>query len=231
MELKKQVCSLELAKRLKELENVTRWKAVVGYEGKYEVSDNGLVRSIGRSGTPGKVLKQHDDRGYRKVFLSLANKVRARSVHRIVAQSFIENPGGCAIVNHKNGNKADNSVMNLEWCTREYNEAHKKGVLGHDGKGSKNANYGYRHAKLYPSPALRNRLCELGVPRYRHNLAELGEMLPMGTKFEKYSCKGKPRFCVIEVESIANMSIHDHNEADARARMYIYLIEQGLVKP
>jgi len=62
-------------------------------------------------------------------------------------------------------------------------------------------------------------------------VAELGEMLPWGTNFEKYKSKGKERFCVIEVESIKNMAIHDDTEVDARAKMLIYLIENRLVKP
>lgn len=60
-------------------------------------------------------------------------------------------------------------------------------------------------------------------------VAELGEMLPWGTKFEKYRSNGSIRYSVIEVESIKNMAVHDDTEADARAQMLIYLLENKLI--
>lgn len=211
------------------------WKGVVGYENHYHVSEDGEIRSVQRSGTPGKVLKQHDNKGYKRVFLSYGNKKKPFSVHRLVAIAFLESIDGSHIVNHRDGNKTNNHFDNLEWCTKEYNEQHKKGVLGQDGKGSKNSNYGIRKNLMYPSEALRNRICELGVPRYKHNLAELGEMLP----FEAMLCYSNKLnriwnclYAMEQREGVLEV-IHSEQaktEADARAKMLIYLIEQGLVK-
>ncbi len=95
------------------------WKPVVGYEGLYEVSDVGNIRSLyGSQGTK-RVLKMHlHGDGYRSVRLCRKGGPRV-SVHRIVAKAFIENPLGKKTVNHKNGDRQDNRVSNLEWATQK----------------------------------------------------------------------------------------------------------------
>ena len=103
------------------------WRPVVGYEGLYEVSSYGRVRSLDRyinnnSFRKGKILKfSTNRRGYLKAHLSLNNKVKTYLVHRIVAISFIPNPDNLPEVNHKDEDKTNNSVDNLEWCNRSYN--------------------------------------------------------------------------------------------------------------
>lgn len=97
------------------------WRAVVGYQGLYEVSDHGGVRSKSRQGSAGGILSiSPDKRGYMKV--SLYNKGRkARWVHTLVLEAFVgpRPPGqmGC----HKNGNPSQNYLSNLRWDTRESN--------------------------------------------------------------------------------------------------------------
>ena len=94
------------------------WKDVVGYEGKYMVSNDGLVKSLYRN----KIIKGEKTRvGYIRV--SLYDKTCAKhvSVHRLVAEAFIPNPNKYTIVNHKDENRANNTVENLEWCTQSYN--------------------------------------------------------------------------------------------------------------
>lgn len=99
------------------------WKPVVGYEGLYEVSDTGKVRSLNwrkRGITKELFLKPHN-RGYLMVELANHGKKKAFTVHRLVANAFIENPNGYATINHKDENKKNNNVDNLEWCSLEQN--------------------------------------------------------------------------------------------------------------
>ena len=98
------------------------WRAVVGYEGLYEVSNLGNVRSIARNTTSGKILKNiPDTKGYLHVGLCKEGKKRTYKVHRLVAEAFIPNPDNLPQVNHKNEDKTDNRVENLEYCDSKYN--------------------------------------------------------------------------------------------------------------
>lgn len=107
------------------------WKEVKEYEGLYEVSNLGRVRSLDkiisdRKGRnyfrKGQIIKpQKDSGGYNKIKLSNTNNIRQMSIHRLVAEAFIPNPDNLPCVNHKNEVKTDNRVENLEWCTPKYN--------------------------------------------------------------------------------------------------------------
>lgn len=99
------------------------WRPVKGYEGLYEVSNMGRVRSLyyGKS----RILKQGVDcHGYMHVCLSKDGTCNTKRVHRLVATAFIQNPDNYECVNHKDGNKKNNTVDNLEWCTISYNTKH-----------------------------------------------------------------------------------------------------------
>lgn len=100
------------------------WKPIANYEGLYEVSNEGNVRSLNYRHT-GKVqvLKLSVNRyGYLQVNLhSKEGKQKTYKVHRLVAQAFIPNPNNLPEVNHKDENKTNNCVENLEWCDRKYN--------------------------------------------------------------------------------------------------------------
>ena len=95
------------------------WKAIDGYEGLYEVSNTGLVRSLSYNHTGrAKLLKPgNTGRGYLSVKLCKDGKVRQMLVHRLVAEAFVPNPQSLETVNHKNEDKHNNNVSNLEWMT------------------------------------------------------------------------------------------------------------------
>ena len=103
------------------------WKSIPGYEGLYEVSSYGRVRSLDRYDRrncfrKGRILKQNNDgRGYMSIELCLNSKIKRYLVHRLVAQAFIPNPDNLPEVNHKDENPENNSVTNIEWCNRSYN--------------------------------------------------------------------------------------------------------------
>lgn len=99
------------------------WKPVVGYEGLYEVSNIGRVRSINfhNSGKAKVMRPSLNTWGYLIVDLRKNNKRHSYTVHRLVAFAFIPNPDNLPEINHKNEIKYDNTVENLEWCTRKYN--------------------------------------------------------------------------------------------------------------
>lgn len=103
-----------------------QWKAVCGFD-RYEVSNFGKVRNI----TSGKVLRPcKGNNGYNSVVLSSDQQsAKRKSVHRIVAEAFLPNLANLPQVNHKDGNKTNNCVENLEWCTRSENQQHRRNIL------------------------------------------------------------------------------------------------------
>ena len=99
------------------------WKDIDGYEGLYEVSDWGRVKSLeNNKSRKEKILKGvKNTYGYLQVHLCKDGKVVWKKVHRLVAQAFLENPQNLPQVNHKDECKTNNSVDNLEFCDNKYN--------------------------------------------------------------------------------------------------------------
>lgn len=117
------------------------WRPIKGYEGFYEVSSLGRVRSLDRvvkckNGNCqkffGKIMKPRTNKdGYLTVALSMNNKQKSKQIHRLVAITFLPNPKKLPQVNHRDCNKQNNYVDNLEWCSCQENIQHalKTGVV------------------------------------------------------------------------------------------------------
>lgn len=102
------------------------WKDIEGYEGYYQVSNLGRVKSLGNKSNHKQpiILKQALVLGYKCVSLSKNRKAKMKKVHVLVAQAFLENKKKGLQVNHKDGNKRNNCVYNLEWVTASENVKH-----------------------------------------------------------------------------------------------------------
>ena len=102
------------------------WQDIKGYEGKYQISSLGRIKSLKRKNvTTTHIIKPRlDKNGYLLINLSMNNHKNTFKVHRLVAETFIPNPDNLPCVNHKDENKTNNKITNLEWCTVKYNNAY-----------------------------------------------------------------------------------------------------------
>lgn len=109
------------------------WKDVIGYEGLYRVSNLGRVKSVLRKVKNGSIIRRVNEKimtpvftrgGYLRVTLKNQGKEKTKTIHRLVAESFIPNPCNLPQINHKDENKLNNSTDNLEWCTAKYNSTY-----------------------------------------------------------------------------------------------------------
>ena len=110
------------------------WRDIKGYEGKYQVSNMGRVKSLNYKNTgKERIMKPHDNgRGYLRVVLCKEGKGKQCRINRLVAQAFLPNPDNLPEVNHIDQCRTNNNVENLEWCTTQYNVEYSqaKAVIG-----------------------------------------------------------------------------------------------------
>lgn len=126
------------------------WKDIPNYEGYYQVSNKGNIRSVDRMDCQnrfrkGKMCKKlENEDGYYKVSLSKNGIEKRFFIHRLVAMAFIENPNDFDCINHKDENKKNNCIENLEWCTRKYNN-----------------NYGKRNQKIVEKQSIKTAMVDI----------------------------------------------------------------------
>lgn len=127
------------------------WKDIVGYEGMYQVSNTGQIKSLSRKTNKNrkeKILAQRKSKGgYLIVNLYKSGKAKTHYVHRLVALAFVENPNALPEINHKDENCENNQSFNLEWCFPKYN-----------------ANYGTRLKRIITSEGHQARLKRISKP-------------------------------------------------------------------
>lgn len=97
------------------------FKEIVGFEGLYRISNYGRIISISKKI---EMKQRPNDQGYMKVSLCKDNVKKRFFVHRLVALTFLPNPNNYPCINHKDGNKQNNRMLNLEWCTHSQNIQH-----------------------------------------------------------------------------------------------------------
>lgn len=120
------------------------WKPIKGYEQYYEVSNLGRIKSLARNvywkNRANRINSRYDEEkiivpdvmknGYIRIKFRVNGDVKQKTVHRVVAEAFIPNPENKPCINHKDGDRKNNKVENLEWCTYSENNLHEWRVLG-----------------------------------------------------------------------------------------------------
>lgn len=140
---------------------MNKWKPIKNYEGIYEISSKGEIRSLERKAkikggsyriVKSKNIKLINNGLYYVVGLSKNGTTKQHFLHRLLAQTFIPNPNNLKCINHINGNKLDNRLKNLEWCTYTHNnrEAFRLG-LNKAPKGKDNKMFGKRGKEVNSS--------------------------------------------------------------------------------
>lgn len=164
------------------------WKDIAGYEGLYQVSNLGRVKSLSRKVsfgwswrcTPEKVLSpgKVNGRYYHVLLFDKDHKRKDCLVHRLVAEAFIPNPDNLPCVNHKDENIWNNQVSNLEWCSVEYNN-----------------NYGTlreRMAKKQSMPIIQYSIDGAFIKKWS-SLAEAGRQMKLSPGHLSNCCNGKTK--------------------------------------
>ena len=177
------------------------WKDIKDYEGLYQINNKGEVKALektiwngqGYLYFPEKIRKLNPDKdGYLNITLSNKGKVKTFKIHRLVAEAFIPNPNNLPEVNHKDGDKTNNNVDNLEWCTRKENQKHafRIGLINQNGE--RNHMYGKLGADNPNSIPIYQLNKNTGdIIREYDSLASAGRDLSVNTGKICLVCQGK----------------------------------------
>jgi hypothetical protein len=159
------------------------WGEIVGFNGDYVVNKLGEVISL-KSRHPKKLKLATDRYGYLYCTLYKQGKPFKKKVHRLVAKTFIPNPNGLPMINHKNEIKDDNKVENLEWCTNKYNQRY-----GSAREKNRNSQDRVMLSKMLGAPVEQYTLDGRFVKRY-HSMREASRRLNICHKGISLCCKG-----------------------------------------
>lgn len=124
------------------------WKSVKGFEGIYEISNFGNLKSFKKEKNGYILSNVNKKKGYVSVILKSKELKKSTRIHRLVAETFLENPENKSQVNHINGIKNDNRLVNLEWCTSSENVNHSIRMNENQLNGMINYNQNIRPKKI-----------------------------------------------------------------------------------
>ena len=160
------------------------WKDIEGYEGLYQISNLGNVKSLNynKTGKERILTPQKNNKSYLKVGLCKQAKSKTYKIHRLVAQAFLPNQNNLPQVNHKDEDKQNNAASNLEWCTNKYN-----------------SNYGTRNKRVAESninnpKRSKQVLCVENGVIYPSTM-ELQRQLGLPQQNISHCCNGKRKTC------------------------------------
>ena len=170
---------------------IEEWRDIKGYEGKYQVSNLGRVKSLNYNHTKKEKILSDSPNTYGYLYVNLYKNGKGKPfyIHKLVALHFIPNPNNHPIINHKDENKQNNKVSNLEWCTHEYNVNYgtRTQRASEKMKGSKNPMYDIECSK---HPRARKVLCVTTGKEF-NTIKEASESYNLHMESITMCCQGK----------------------------------------
>lgn len=168
------------------------WRDIVGFEGRYQVSNWGNVKSLNyrNRGFSKNLTPKTNNRGYLWVELIKYKKRKCFLIHRLVAQAFVDNPNGFEFVNHKDEKPSNCNANNLEWCNRSYNA--KYSINRHPERYKNTKRKGKKRTNIKYEKHLINQLSLDGsFLKSWNSFWEIGKEFNYRTSSLKECCEGK----------------------------------------